>query len=142
MCRKYLTDILFPMKNMHLDAELLTDMLGQVLGAVDAAVLSARATEAEHQTGEASLDVAGHVMVGQLIDGFEEIKNLTTVFQESNHRFVKSREFLVGLIAAGVVGGTTVEDIASAIARRILGNSFLIGEAIDAHHERTLAVKF
>lgn len=62
--------MLFTMEDMHLHTKLAADMLGQVLGTVDAAVLTARTAEAEHQTGESPLDIAGHMMVGQLIDGF------------------------------------------------------------------------
>ena len=62
--------MLFTMKDMYLHTKLAADMLGQVLGTVDAAVLAAGAAEAEHQTGESPLDIAGHMMVGQLIDGF------------------------------------------------------------------------
>lgn len=62
--------MLFTVEDMYLHTKFLTDMLGQVLGTVDAAVLAAGAAEAEHQTGESPLDIAGHMMVGQLIDGF------------------------------------------------------------------------
>ena len=62
--------MLFTMEDMYLHTKFLTDMLGQVLGTVDAAVLAAGAAEAEHQTGESPLDIASHMMVGQLIDGF------------------------------------------------------------------------
>ena len=40
-----LGDVLFAMADAHLNAELLVDMLCQVLGRVDAAVLAARAAE-------------------------------------------------------------------------------------------------
>ena len=56
--------MLFTMKDMHLHTKSLTAMLGQVLGTVDAAVPTAGAAEAEHQTGESPLDIASHMMVG------------------------------------------------------------------------------
>lgn len=56
--------MLFTMEDMYLHTKFLTDMLGQVLGTVDAAVLAAGAAEAEHQTGESPLDIASHMMVG------------------------------------------------------------------------------
>ena len=62
--------MLFTMEDMYLHTKFLTDMLGQVLGTVDAAVLAASTAKAEHQTGESPLDIASHMMVGQLIDGF------------------------------------------------------------------------
>ena len=44
-----LCDFLLPMYDTYLDAELLVDMLGQVLGRVDGAVLTASTAKAEHQ---------------------------------------------------------------------------------------------
>ena len=49
------------MADAHLDAELLMDMLGQMLRTIDRAVLTTRTAEAEHQTGEATLDIAAHM---------------------------------------------------------------------------------
>jgi hypothetical protein len=37
------------MTDAHLDTELLVDMLGQMLGRIDTAVLTSRTTETEHQ---------------------------------------------------------------------------------------------
>ena len=63
-----LFDILLAMNDMHLNAEFLIEMLGQMLGTVDATVLAAGAAEAEHQVGETTLNVALDVVVGQLIN--------------------------------------------------------------------------
>ena len=60
------------MTNAHLNAEFLMDMLGQMLSTIDAAMLTARAAETEHERGEATLDVALHMGIGQLIHTVEE----------------------------------------------------------------------
>ena len=130
------------MRHPHLDAILLVDMLRQVLRTIDAAVLSARASEAEHQGSEAPLHISLHMMVGQLIDRFEEVEDLAVVLQKSDHRLVQSRQFLVRLIASRVVRASAVEDIASAVARLVLGNAVLVGEAIYTDHQRALAIVF
>ena len=49
------------MAHVNLDAEFLMYVLGKVLRAVDGAVLASCAPEAEHQVGEATLDVAASV---------------------------------------------------------------------------------
>ena len=64
---KCLLYALFPMAHMHFDAEFLVYMLRKVLCRVDAAMLSAGATEGEHQVGEAAVDVSLHVCVGELV---------------------------------------------------------------------------
>ena len=48
-CLKCLGDTLLAMADTHLDAKLLVDVLGQVLGRVDGAVLATRTAEGEHQ---------------------------------------------------------------------------------------------
>ena len=46
---QHLLYALFAVADMHLDVELLVDVLCKVLGAIDAAVLTARTAEAEHE---------------------------------------------------------------------------------------------
>ena len=92
------------MRDMHLDAELLVEMLGEMLGTVDRAVLTTRAAEAEHQMGEAALDIARHMLVGKGVDMVEELKNLAVVLQEADDWLVEPRQLLIGLIAARIVG--------------------------------------
>ena len=60
------------MTDVYLNAELAVDVLGQVLGGIDGAVLAACAAEAEHQAGEAALNVTAHVGIGQTVNGVEE----------------------------------------------------------------------
>ena len=78
--------------------------------------------------------------IGQLIDAVEESQNLAIVLEETNHGLVQSRQLLVRLVTARIVGGTAVEDIAAAIAALVLGNAFGKREAIDTHHQRALGI--
>lgn len=137
-----LSDALLAVTDAYLDAKLLMDVLGQMLGGVDAAVLTAGAAEGEHQTGEATLDIATHMGIGELIDGVEEGEDLAVVLKEADDGFVESRQLLVRLITTGVVGGATVEHIAAAVAALVVGNALAIGEAEDLDHQRTLRIVF
>ena len=130
------------MHDLHLDAELLMDVLCQMLCTVDAAMLTASTAETKHQTREPPLDIARHMMVGKGIDMLEELHNLAVVLKEAYHWLVESRQLFIRFIASGVVRRTAVEDIAASIARGILRDSLFIGEAIHAHHERSLAIVF
>ena len=114
------------MTNAHLDTELLVDVLCQMLGGINGAMLTTRTTESEHQRGEAALDISAHMGIGQLIDRIEEGENLAIVLEESDHGLVETRQFLVGLITAGVVGRTAVKHIAATIAALVLGDSLAI----------------
>ena len=95
---------------------LLVDMLCQMLGGIYAAVLTTRAAEREHQRREASLQITTHMGIGQLIDTVKECQYLTIIFKETDDRLVKPSEFLVRLIASGVVGAPTVKHISTPIA--------------------------
>ena len=112
--------------------ELAMDVLGQMLGGVDGAVLSASASEAEHERGEAAFQIALHMGIGQLTDMVEEAQYLAVVLQELDDGSVQARQVLVLLIAPGVVGAAAVEDIAAAIAALVLRNAMLVAEAEDA----------
>ena len=91
------------MADAYLDAKLLMDVLSQVLGGVDATVLATRAAKGEHQAREATLDIAAHVGIGQLIDRVEESEDLAIVLKKSDDGFVEARQLLVRLIASGIV---------------------------------------
>ena len=63
-------------------------MLGQMLGAIYAAVLSASAAEGEHQVCKSTADIALHMVLRQRIDMAEEGEYLAVVFQKLYHRLV------------------------------------------------------
>jgi hypothetical protein len=125
---------------MYLNAELLMDMFGQMLGAIDGTVLTAGAAEAEHEGGEAALQVAGYVGIGELVDAVEEGDDFAVVLEESDDGLVESCQFLVGLVAPGVVGAATVEHISAAITTLILRNAFLIAETEHLDNQRALGI--
>ena len=70
--------MLLTVTDAHLDAKFLVDMLCQVLGGIDAAMLTAGATETEHQRGETTLDITAHMGISQLIHGVEERQDLSS----------------------------------------------------------------
>ena len=122
------------MANMHFYAKLLVDMLRKMLGRIYTAMLTARATETELQGGESSLDITTYMMVCQRIDMIQELQYLSIILQETDDRLVQSRQLLIWLISARVVGASTIEDITSSIAGWILWNAFLIRETEHSYH--------
>lgn len=109
------------MTDVHLYSELLVQMFREVLRRVDTAMLSAGATEGEHEVGEATVDVTLHVSIGEFVDAIEEGEYLTVVLEEAYHGLVESGELLVRFIASGVVRRTTVEHVSAAITRLVAG---------------------
>lgn len=82
--------MLFTVADAHLNAELLVDMLSQVLGTIDTTVLTTRAAKTEHQTGKATLDIAANMGIGQTVDTLQEGQYLSIIFKEANDRLVET----------------------------------------------------
>ena len=118
------------------------NVLGQVLCAVNASVLSSRTSEAEHKAGESALNVPLDVSVGKFVDTVQEEQNLAIVLKETDDRLVQAGELLVRLVASGVVRASAIEDISASVAAFILRNAVSIGEAEHFYHERTFSVIF
>ena len=133
-------DVLLTVADAHLDAELLVDMLSEVLGGIDGTMLTTRTAKREHQRGKATLDISAHVGIGEFIDRIEEGQDFTVVLQESDDRLVESRQFLVGFISARVMGATAVKNITSTITTLILGDTLAVRETEDPHYQRTLGI--
>ena len=104
------------MADAHLYAKFLMDMLRQMLGRINAAMLATRASEREHQRRKATLDVATYMCIGQFVDTIKEREYLTIIFQETNDRLVESCQLFVRLITSRIMGTATVKDIPSPIA--------------------------
>ena len=66
--------------------------------------------------------------IHQRIDRFEKTENFSILFKESDYRFVQSRERLVAFVLTGIVHRTAIKNITTAIARRIIGNPFLVSK--------------
>ena len=103
-------------------------------------MLASCASEGEHQVGESAVDISLNVRVGKLIYAVEEGEYLSVVLKEADDGLVQSGELLVRLVTSGIVSGTTVEDVATAIAGRILRNALAEREAEHSHTQRTLTV--
>ena len=108
------------MRYPNLYTELLVDMLCKMLGTIHGAVLTACASEGEHKTGEASLDISCHMGIGKLIHRIKEGEDFSVVLKETDYRLVQSREFLVRLVTSRVVGASAIEHIATTITAIIL----------------------
>ena len=115
-------------------------MLCQMLSGIHTAMLTARTTETEHQRGETTLDITVHVMIGKCIDMLQELENLTIILQESDDRFIQTRQFFIRLITTRIVSTSTIKDITATIARRIFRNTLFKGETIDSYYQRSLTV--
>ena len=137
---KDLRDALLTMADAHLDTELLVDMLRQMLGRIDGTMLATRTAEGEHQRGEATLDVAAYMGIGEFIDRVKEGEDLTVILQESDYWLIKTCQFLVRLIAPWVVSRAAVEHIATTVAALILRDALAVRETEDSHHQRSLSI--
>ena len=137
---KDLRDALLTMADAHLDAKLLMDVLCQMLGRIDGAMLASRATKGEHQRGEAALDISAHMSIGEFINRIEEGEYLTIVLQKSDDRIVQARQFLVWFIATWVVCRAAIKHIATTVAAFILGDALAVRETEDSHHQRSLSI--
>ena len=78
--------------------------------------------------------------ISQAIDGIEERQDLTIVLEETDDGLVEPCQFLVGLIAPGIVGTATVEHVAASVAAFILRDALAIGETVDLDHQRSLCI--
>ena len=134
--------MLFTMTNMHFYTKLLVNMFGKMLGGIYTAMLPAGASETEHQRGKATLHVAVYMMVGKCIDMFQELQYLTIILQKSDNRLIQTRQLFIRLVSARVMGTSTVEDITSAIARRIFRNSLAIRKTKHSYYQRSLTIIF
>ena len=118
------------------------NVLGQVLCAVNASVLSSRTSEAEHKAGESALDIPLDVSVGKFVDAMQEEQNLTVVLKEADNGFVQACKLLVRFIASGVVRASAVKHISATISAFVLWYAISIGEAEHLYHEGALSVIF
>ena len=113
------------MRNPNFYSEFLVDMLCKMLGAVHGAVLTACASEREHKTGEASLDISCYVGIGKLVNGIEEGEDFSVVFKETDYWLIQACEFLVRLITSRVVSASAIEHISATVTAIIFWNAFV-----------------
>ena len=123
------------MAEPNFDTEFLVDVLGEMLRRIDGTMLTARATEREHQRSKTTLQIPLHVGIGEFVNAVEEGRDFAVIFEEANHGFVESGELFVGLVTPRIMRRAAVEDIAAAVAALVLGNAFFIGKTEDPNHE-------
>ena len=86
-------------------------------------MLSTGATERYAQIGKSPLYVFGHTDIYQRVAMVQKMENSTVIFQELYYRPVKASEFLVRIVASGVVQRSAIEHKSAPISRVILRNS-------------------
>ena len=100
-------------------------MFCQMLGAIDASVLTACATKGEHEISKAALQVALHMRICQFIDIFQKGKNLSVVLQKTDNRFIQTCKLFVWFITTRIMRATAVKNVSAAISAGVFGNTFL-----------------
>ena len=126
------------MYQVHLYAELLVEVFGKVLGRIYGAVLAACTAETYGQVGKSPFHIPFHGCIYQPIYVFEEYGDFPILFKEADNGFVEAGERLVTFVFARVVYGTAVEYETTAVAGRIFGDTFFIGETGDFYYQTTL----
>lgn len=111
-------------------AELLVEVFGKVLGRIYGAVLAACTAETYGQVGKSPFHIPFHGCIYQTIYVFEEYGDFPILFKEADNGLVEAGERLVTFVFARVVYGTAVEYETAAVAGRIFGDTFFIGETV------------
>lgn len=113
------------MGNSDLYVELVGQMLGQMLGAVDRTMLSAGTSEANLQMSELPLNETLHMIIHHVVDIVQELRDTTVVLKEFDDFLVKSGELAVMLVFARIVDRAAVKHITTAVAGRVNRDAFL-----------------
>ena len=123
------------MAKMYFNSEFIVKVLGNMLGTIDGAVLTAGATETYLKIGETSFNPTLGMEIDNGIDMREELKYLAVLFKEVDDGTVKTRKCLVLCVTTRVVRRTAVKDVTATIAGSVFGNAFLEGEGIYSYNE-------
>jgi hypothetical protein len=111
---------------VYLNAVFLVYVLCQMLGGINAPVLSSCTSEREHQACKPSLYIPFYVGIGQLIDTLEKCQYFPVILKEAYYRLVKSCQLLVRLVASRGMGRAAVKDISAAIAGSVFRYAFFV----------------
>ena len=131
MKRQYFCYVLFAVYQLYAYAEFLVQMVRHMLCRVNRAMLSASATERYAQMCESTLKETFYVRINKRIYMSQEFCNFAVFFQKAYNGFIASGNFLVLFVAPRVMHRTAVEHVAASVARRVVGQSFLVRET---HH--------
>ena len=123
------------MSNGNFDVEFIHQVTGQMLCAVNRAVLTARAAKAYLQVGELAFNEALGVRIYQFVYAVQEGKHLSVIFQELDNLGVGSVELAVILILAGVVYAAAVKDIAATVTGSIGRNTLFVSETVNMYRQ-------
>ena len=121
------------MNQMNTNIVLLLEMLRQMLGAIDGAMLATGATERDLQVREIAFDKALHMMIDKRINGVQESENLTVFLQKINNGLIEARKGLIFVVLTGVMGRTAIEDVTSSVAGFVGRDSTLKGERVNRY---------
>ena len=110
-------------------------VLGEVLGAVGGAVLTAGAAETDLQVGEAALEEAFHMGIDQRIDMVQETEDLAVLLQELDDRRIQTGELLEPFVLPGIMHAPAVKHIPAPVPGRILGDPLLEGKTVNSHRQ-------
>ena len=130
------------MRYPNLYSEFLVDMLCKMLGTIHGAVLTACASEREHKTGEASLDISCYVGIGKLVNRIEEGEDFSVIFKETDYWLIQACELLVRLVTSRVVSASAIEHVSATVTAIIFWNALVERETEHLHDQRSLAVVF
>lgn len=119
------------MNEMNVYVVFLFQVLGQMFGAIDRAVLSARTTEGYLQMFKTAFEEAFHMMVHQLIHTLQERQDLAVTLQKINDRLVQTRHLFVFVVLTRVMGRTAVEHIPAAVTGLVRRKTAFIREGVD-----------
>ena len=119
------------MNEVYLNVVFLFEVLGQMFGAIDGAMLPAGTAESHLEMREVTFKEALYMMVHQFIDALQERENLTILLQKVNDRLVAARERLVLLVFSRIMGRAAVEDISSAITGSVFRQPAFKRERVD-----------
>ena len=113
-------------------------MAGKMFSAVDRAVLTARAAEADHQAAEASSVIGLYMRIHDTIDMVKEPEYFPVILKKFYNRKISACQFLIWLVTSGVMDAAAVKDISASVTGRIMRDAFMKREAADRN--RKLAV--
>ena len=113
------------MNEMNTDVVFLEQVLREMFGTIDRAMLTAGTTESDLQVGKIPFDEPFHMMIDERINRLQEGQYLTVVLQEINDRLIQSRHLLVLLVLAGIMSRAAVEDITAPVTGFIYRKTFL-----------------
>ena len=125
----------FAVNKIYLDGIALFKMQGKGIGAIDATVLSTRATEGDLEVFEIAFDKALDMVIDEAIDRIQEGQYFSILLKKVDDGLVMTGEVFELFILAGVMGTAAVEDIASTVAGSIGRETFLEGETNDCDGE-------